>query len=128
MSEPRFLSREEIEHFHEESLATFGGSAGLRDEPGFLSAVEQPKHTYYYGHSDVFDVAAAYAFHLAQSQCFSDGNKRTEKLSALNFLELNGIDATFDERQLYDAMIAIAEYRLEKSDLAALLRQQAEAE
>jgi death-on-curing protein len=126
VSEPRFLSREEIEHFHEESLEMFGGSAGLRDESGFLSAVEQPKNTFYYGHGDVFDVAAAYAFHLAQSQCFIDGNKRTGMLSTVNFLDLNGIEATFDEMQLHDAMIGIAEHRLEKNDLAALLRQQAE--
>ena len=127
MSEPRFLSREEIQYFHGESLKMFGGSAGLRDESGFLSAVEQPKNTFYYDHGDVFDVAAAYAFHLAQSQCFVDGNKRTGMLSAINFLDLNGIDATFDEMKLYDAMIGIAERRLEKSDLAALLRQPAEA-
>jgi len=107
VSEPRFLSREEIQYFHGESLKMFGGSAGLRDESGFLSA--------------------AYAFHLAQSQCFVDGNKRTGMLSAINFLDLNGIDATFDEMKLYDAMIGIAERRLEKSDLAALLRQPAEA-
>ena len=104
----------------------FGGSAGLRDEAGFLSAVEQPKNTFYYGRGDLFDIAAAYAFHLAQSQCFIDGNKRTGMLSAINFLNLNGIEVTFDEMQLYDAMIGIAEHRLEKSDLAALLRQQSE--
>ena len=126
MSEPRFLSRTEIEHFHEASLAMFGGSAGLRDEAGFLSAVEQPKNTFNYGRGDLFDIAAAYAFHLAQSQCFIDGNKRTGMLSAINSLNLNGIEVTFDEMQLYDAMIGIAEHRLEKSDLAALLRQQCE--
>ena len=126
MSKPRFLSRTEIEHFHEASLAMFGGSAGLRDEAGFLSAVEQPKNTFYYGRGDLFDIAAAYAFHLAQSQCFIDGNKRTGMLSALNFLDLNGIEAAFNEKQLCDAMIGIAEHRMEKGDLAALLRGQAE--
>ena len=126
MSEPRFLSRTEFEHFHEASLTMFGGSAGLRDEAGFLSAVEQPKNTFNYGRGDLFDIAAAYAFHLAQSQCFIDGNKRTGMLSAINSLNLNGIEVTFDEMQLYDAMIGIAEHRLEKSDLAALLRQQCE--
>jgi len=127
VNEPRFLSRAEIEHFHESSLAMFGGSAGLRDEAGFQSAIDQPKNTYYYGRGDLFDIAAAYAFHLAQSQCFIDGNKRTGMLSALNFLDLNGIEAAFNEKQLYDAMIGIAEHRMEKSDLAALLRGQAEA-
>ncbi len=122
MNEPRFLSRAEIEHFHESSLAMFGGSAGLRDEAGFQSAIDQPKNTYYYGCGDLFDIAAAYAFHLAQSQCFIDGNKRTGMACALNFLKANGVRHNFGLFELYDIMIAFAEHRMEKADLAKLFR------
>jgi len=31
----------------------------------------------WYGHGNLFDIAAAYAFHVAESQAFVDGNKRT---------------------------------------------------
>ncbi len=42
-------------------------------------------------------MAAAYAFHVAQNQPFLDGNKRTGLLSAIVFLDLNGIE-TADPR------------------------------
>ncbi len=60
---------------------------------------------------------AAYAFHLAESQCFFDGNKRTGVGSALMFLKLNDIPshgAPEIERHLYDAIINIAKHELDK--------------
>ena len=66
-------------------------------------------------------MAAAYAFHIAQNQCFVDGNKRTGLLSALVFLDLNGIVISDPERLLYRAMIDIAERAMDKAGLAHLL-------
>jgi death-on-curing protein len=40
----------------------------------------------------LFAIAAAYAFHIAESQAFLDGNKRTALGSALVFLEINGVN------------------------------------
>ncbi len=67
-------------------------------------------------------MAAAYAFHIAQNQPFVDGNKRTGLLAALVFLELNGVAIRDPHGRLYDAMIAIAERRMDKGGLAATLR------
>ncbi len=83
---------------------------------------EQSQYTFHYGSGDLFDVAAAYAFHIAQAQACFDGNKRTAVAAAFLFLELNGIDTDFESVALYDAMIAIAERRMEKPELAQLLR------
>lgn len=88
MSEPLFLTFGEVETLHRLSIARFGGSSGLRDRGGAEAAVEQSKHTFYYGGGDVFDVAAAYAFHIAQAQAFLDGNKRTAIAAA--FASSNG--------------------------------------
>jgi death-on-curing protein len=74
-------------------------------------------NTVLYANGDEFDVAAAYAVHLAESQCFFDGNKRTGIGSALLILKLNGIPAhgtPMIEKQLYAAMIAIAKHELDK--------------
>jgi len=38
-------------------------------------------------HEDLFAMAAAYAFHIAENQAFVDGNKRTGVLAAVVFLE-----------------------------------------
>jgi death-on-curing protein len=75
-----------------------------------------------YLHPSLFDMAAAYAFHIAESQPFVDGNKRAELGSALVFLSLNGIDLEDPEERLYEAMMAVASHSLDKNGLAALMR------
>lgn len=123
MNEPIFLSREEVLAIHRLSLDLHGGLDGLR-EPGLLdSALMQPEAVYFYGQGDLAAIAAAYAFHLAQNQPFIDGNKRTAMGSALSFLEINGVDtARYDGTELYDAMIGLAEKRVDKAALAAIFR------
>jgi death-on-curing protein len=123
VKEPVFVSREVVLEIHRTSLERHGGIDGLR-EPGLLdSALMQPEAAYFYGQGDLFSIAAAYAFHIAQNQPFLDGNKRTAMGSALLFLNANGVNLdALDEKQLYDAMIAIAEKRLDKAGLAAVFR------
>lgn len=126
MSEPSFLTFAEVLRLHERSLARYGGSTGIRDRGGVEGAVEQPKQTYYYGNGDLYDIAAAYAFHISQAQAFIDGNKRTAVAAALMFLQLNGVRAVFDQWEIYRHMIAIAERRSGKAELAAFFRAEAE--
>jgi death-on-curing protein len=123
VNDPLFLSREEVLGIHRLSLQQHGGLDGLRD-PGLLdSALTQPEAAYFYGQGDLAAIAAAYAFHIAQNQPFVDGNKRAAMGSALTFLKLNGISpAVFDGAVLYDAMIGIAEKRIDKAGLAAIFR------
>jgi len=59
MSEPAFLRLEKVKELHEEGIADFGGTLGVRDEGGLESAVMHPQNVYYYGRGDLFDVAAA---------------------------------------------------------------------
>jgi death on curing protein len=125
--EPRFLSREQVDELHGEALARFGGTSGVRDSGLVDSALASAQHTYFYGHGDVFDIAAAYAFHLAEAQGYLDANKRTAVLAALTFLAGNGYYRTPDQMVLYDAMIAIAEKRLNKAGLAGIFRRLAES-
>jgi len=85
----------------------------------------QPEATYYYTQGDLAAIAGAYAFHIAQNQPFIDGNKRTAMGAALTFLKGNGVDVKkYDWNELYDAMIGIAEKRLDKAGLAEIFRRQ----
>lgn len=129
MSEPRFLTRDEILYLHRLQLEAFGGSDGIRDEGGFDAAVAMPQQTFggEFVHANVFEMAAAYAFHIAQNQCFVDGNKRTGLHAALMFLATNGHTIPRDDVRLYDAMIALAERGMDKPGLAALFRELAGA-
>lgn len=122
MSEPLFLSRGDVEAIHHESIQAFGGALGIRDENVLDSALAQPINEFLYRGADLFQIAAAYAYHLAENQPFVDGNKRVALLAALNFLAQNGIFADQPSDDFYDAMIALAEKRLDKAGLAAVFR------
>jgi death-on-curing protein len=119
---PLFLTRAQIGRLHDLSLARFGGSAGVRDEGLIGSALASAKNTFFYNNGDLFDIAAAYAFHLAEAQAFIDGNKRAGIGAALTFLEVNRAHTAADDNMLYDAMIAMAAKRLDKAGFAAILR------
>lgn len=122
MNEPVFLLREAVDLIHEASLRAFGGADGIRDENALESALAQPLHEHFYRQADLFQIAAAYAFHIAENQPYIDGNKRTGLLSALNFLAQNGLMSDQPVDDYYDAMIGIAEKRLDKAGLAAMFR------
>ncbi len=122
MSDPAFLTVEQVIRLHRISLDRYGGQDGLRDRATFESAVMHPQNVWFYNQGDLFDVAAAYAFHLAESQGFVDGNKRTGIAAALVFLEGNEVSVPEATDELYQAMIEIAERRLDKPGLARLLR------
>jgi death-on-curing protein len=123
MSEgPVFLSVPQVAALHRFALELHGGQDGVRDAAAFESAVLQPRNVWFYAGGDLFEVAAAYAFHLAESQAFVDGNKRTGMAAALTFLRLNGKTLTRHTDELYAAMIAIAARRMGRPELAALLR------
>lgn len=122
MSEPFFLDFQAVEKLHCDSLAKFGGSPGVRDQPGIESAIAAAMNCYAYANGDLFDIAATYAFHIAQAQAFLDGNKRTGVAAALSFLQINDVIVWPEGEDLYQAMIAIAEKRLDKAGLVELFR------
>jgi len=124
MNPPVFLSTGQVEKLHERALIEYGGSAGLRDRSLFEGAVAQAQNVYWYAYGDLFDVAAAYCFHIAQAQAFIDGNKRTAVSSGFAFLEINGVDTTKIDLTMpvYEALIEVAEHTLDREGLAGLLR------
>jgi death-on-curing protein len=126
VDEPRFLTISEVLYLHDKSLERYGGSAGIR-EPGLVeSALGSAQNAFWYGHGNLFEIAAAYAFHIAESQSFVDGNKRTVASAAITFLRANGVKFPKDDGSVYRAMIQIAERRLDKPGLAVVLRVLAE--
>ncbi len=125
MMEPDFLSLDEVLEFHQQQLDAYGGIQGVRDQGLLESAVAMPQASFggEYLHTDLFHMAAAYAFHLAENQPFLDGNKRTALMTALVFLDLNGYIVLDPAERLYEAMIAIANKQFDKAQLAELLRE-----
>ena len=124
VSEPCFLSLEQIEKIHERSLASYGGLAGARDPGGLEAAAMHPRNVFFYEAGDLIEIAAAYAFHIAEAQAYLDGNKRTAAASALIFLKANGVPIDgIDPMALYAPMIAAAAHELDRQSFAAKLRE-----
>lgn len=122
MSEPVFITIAQVERIHARQIERFGGTSGIRDRGGMESATFQPQNIYFYAGGDLHEIAAGYAYHLAEAQAFLDGNKRTAIGAALAFLERNGVTTNTATTQLHEAMIAIADKRMARAELAALLR------
>lgn len=121
--EPVFLTLDQVEEIHRGQIDAFGGVHGLRDEGALQSAIAQPLNVYVYGGGDLYEIAAAYAFHIAESQAYLDGNKRTGIQAALDFLEINGVDTTLlPEFATYEAMIRVVNHELDRQGLAEFFR------
>jgi death-on-curing protein len=125
ISNPLFLTVAEVKDLHQEGLHRWGGQDGIGSHSLLESAVATPQQTWAgeFLHQDLFEMAAAYAYHIAQNQPFVDGNKRAGTAAALTFLEINNVscDASSDD-QLYEALIGVATGQATKQTLADLLR------
>jgi len=124
MKKITFLTLSEVIEIHSNQIKLYGGKEGIRDISLLSSAVAMPYATFSgeYLHRNIYEMAAAYAFHICQNHAFIDGNKRTALASSLVFLELNGISIADPEERLYEALMNIASGELSKESFAEILR------
>ena len=90
--EPVWLRLIEIVAIHEKLLVLHGGSAGIRDRGLLESALDRPKNLWVYEKRESHVLATAYADGIVNNHPFVDGNKRTGFVSAILFLESNGLE------------------------------------
>lgn len=123
MKAPAFLTLAEVLEIHQDQIGRYGGDPGLRDLGLLESAVSMPQATFggEFLHPSIFEMAAAYAFHISENQPFVDGNKRTGLASALIFLEMNGISVNDPRQTLYRAMMKVGNRQMTKTELAGVL-------
>jgi death on curing protein len=124
---PDFLSLADILLVHEDQIDLYGGAPGVRDLGLLDSALAQPQATFGGSllHSDFFELAAAYLFHIVQNHPFIDGNKRTGAAAALLFLDLNGIEIDAPKGSLYDLTLSVATGQAGKAEVAKFFRKHA---
>lgn len=124
MGDITFLTLAEAIEIHRDQIERYGGRQGIRDIGVLLSALAMPQASFNgeFLHRDVFEMAAAYAFHICTNHPFLDDNKRTALVCALVFLALNAIDVADTNGVLYGTMIDVASGRLGKEELAAVFR------
>ncbi len=112
-----FLTLAEVISIHPNQIELYGGEPGIRDIALLSSALAIPQSTFNgkYLHNDIFDMAAAYCFHIFQNHPFVDGNKRVALVSALIFLNLNGIAIENPEEMLYKLMMDVSSGKITKN-------------
>ncbi len=123
---PKFLGLEEVLEIHQDVIERHGGSPGVRDMGLLESAVAMPSAGFgdEYLHKDIFEMAAAYLFHIVQNHAFVDGNKRTGSVAADVFLTMNGVEISADQRAFEELALKVAQGEAEKPEIAAFLREQ----
>ena len=119
-----FLPEVVIIAIHDDQIRLYGGSYGIRDAAALDAAVHMPLAQFeqHYLHSSIFEMAAAYGFHLCQNHPFIDGNKRVAGMAMLTFLRMNGLEPVADEFSYYETVMAVANGAMDKSALASWLQ------
>ena len=124
MSEPRWLTVQQILAIHDRLISDHGGLAGVRDAGLLESALMRPRNTFSYGSSSLFDLAAAYAHGIAKNHPFHDGNKRAALMSAYTFLGRNGYQLNATEENAVITVQMLASGELDQPEFAAWLKRE----
>ncbi|WP_303851770.1 type II toxin-antitoxin system death-on-curing family toxin [Seleniivibrio woodruffii] len=124
MKDVSFLTPEIVIKLHSLQIMKFGGDSSLRDANLLDSACAMPVAVFgdEYLHADVFEMAAAYLYHITKNHPFVDGNKRTGLISAMVFLDINGYVVNSGDDELYRVALSVAEGSLGKPDVADFFR------
>lgn len=119
-----FLTIDDVLFIHQDQIDRYGGEHGLRDAGLLASAVETARATFNGEllHADLFQVAAAYMFHLVCNHPFMDGNKRVGTAAALVFFDWHGIELNVSDEELAEFVIALASSQRTKAQVAAFLQ------
>jgi death on curing protein len=122
--DPVFLGLAEVLEIHQDQVTRYGGASGVRDIELLKSALGMPSATYggQFLHTDIYEMSAAYLFHLVKNHPFVDGNKRVGAVAAFVFLALNGFDFNAPEDDFAQMVLAVARGELDKADVAVFIR------
>jgi death on curing protein len=121
--QPEFLDIDDIIEVQQHLIETYGGEPGLRDSGLLQSAMAMPQSMFggVFLHEDLYQMAAAYLFHIVKNHPFVDGNKRAGAAAAIAFLDINSVEVRADQDDLAAFVLAVAEGKHEKAAIAEYL-------
>jgi death-on-curing protein len=118
MSQIIWLKRELVEGLHQKIIQRSGGSTGVLNTSGLESALMKPQNLNYYdGMTNLYVLAACYAYGLVKNHCFMDGNKRIGFIAALTFLDINFITIDPPEDEATRKFLELAQTTLPQEDV-----------
>lgn len=124
MKGPLFPGLDEVVEIHRDQIERYGGHPGIRDIELLKSAVGVPASGVGedYLHADIYEMAAAYLFHIIRNHPFVDGNKRTGAVAALVFLMMNSVELNASEASFERMVRSVAEGKKDKAGVAEFFR------
>jgi death-on-curing protein len=124
-TEIAFLTLEDVLALHDELIQRYGGASGLRDAGLLEAALAMPQAGFggQYFHEFPHEMGAAYLFHLVRNHAFFDGNKRVALGCAILFFKINRVRYSITEEEAVELTLAAATGQMDKSSVAAFLRQ-----
>jgi len=124
LTKPIFLGLDEVIEIHNDQIRRYGGHPGIRDIALLKSALAMPAASFDgdFLHTDIYEMAAAYLFHIVRNHPFIDGNKRTGAVASVVFLMMNGIETHANEDAFEKIVISTAEGKTGKAAIADFFR------
>jgi death-on-curing protein len=130
LTPPVFLTLDEVIAIHNDQIKRYGGLPGIRDIELLKSAVAMPAVGFAgeFLHSDIFEMAAAYLYHIIQNHPFIDGNKRAGTVASIVFLLMNNIEVDIDENDLELLVLSVANGESGKTEITQFFRNNIDTE
>lgn len=125
MSDPIFLSLEQVVYIQKFEADRTGSPTLVRDQGALEAALAAPQASFDGQYlMDLFEMAAAYVTALSSHHPFLDANKRTAAGGALVFLSINGyIVKERRDEELADLILDYLNKVATKDDLARYFRE-----
>ena len=119
------MTLDEVLALHADQVERYGGDLGIRDLALLESAIAAPTASYQgeFLHGSLYEIAAAYLFHLVKNHPFVDGNKRVALISTIVFLGFNDLALTAEPDALTNLVIGVADGSVSKAEVAVFLKQ-----
>lgn len=124
--DPEFIALQDVIDIHKDQIARYGGSPKIRDIGLLESALAMPQAGMrgQYFHADLFEMAAAYLYHLVMNHPFVHGTKRVGLATALVFLVMNAEFPEATNEAMVKVTLAVVQGKMAKSALAEFFRKQ----
>ena len=124
----KILSKQQILFLHADLIKEFGGTGGIRDEKLLDSAISAPFQTF--GGVELYptliEKAARLGYGLIKNHPFIDGNKRVGTHAMLIFLALNNFSLRYEDADLIEIILRVADNTFDYSDLLNWLKNHVE--
>lgn len=118
------ITKRQVLMLHSMLVSESGGLDGLRDEGLLESAINAPFQSFddkdFY--PTILEKAARLCYNLVKNHPFIDGNKRIGTHCMIVFLELNNTFIKYDDKELIDIILSIADGKVDDKALVTWLQ------